>query len=148
MIQSISKNETFTCEGIWFFKITCRFFLMLVSIPPKCTNTNLVGGFYLWRKCWNSAFNAQGSRVSIVTVHVRAVKTYVTGKDRMKLSLPPKLSYFVFVRFSFPVTHLMAYYARNWPISPPDHLTLLITLALERKKPWVKTFYRIWIGLQ
>jgi hypothetical protein len=28
-------------------------------------------------KCWNSAFNAQGSRVIIVIVHVRAVKIYV-----------------------------------------------------------------------
>ncbi len=100
----------------------------------------------MWRKCWNSAFNAQGSRVSIVIVEVRAVKIYVTGKDRMKLSVPPKLSYFVFVRFSFPVTHLMAYYARNWPISPPDHLTLLITLALERKKPWVKLSTEFGLG--
>ncbi len=28
-------------------------------------------------KCWNSAFNAQGSRVMIVVVQVRAVKIYV-----------------------------------------------------------------------
>jgi hypothetical protein len=50
-------------------------------------------------KCWNSAFNAQGSRVIIVVVQVGAVKIYVAAmssgdtqeKDRMKLSLPPKL---------------------------------------------------------
>jgi hypothetical protein len=28
-------------------------------------------------KCWNSAFNAQGSRVIIVVVQVGAVKIYV-----------------------------------------------------------------------
>jgi hypothetical protein len=49
-------------------------------------------------KCWNSAFNAQGSRLSIVVVQVGAVEIYVTAgdtlrwrKDRMKLSLLPKL---------------------------------------------------------
>ncbi len=51
-------------------------------------------------KCWNSAFNAQGSRVIIVVVHVGAVKIYVAAavealrkKERQneKLSLPPKL---------------------------------------------------------
>jgi hypothetical protein len=50
-------------------------------------------------KCWKSAFNAQGSRVIIVIVQVGAVKIYVAAvealwkkrKDRMKLSLPPKL---------------------------------------------------------
>jgi hypothetical protein len=53
----------------------------------------------LGMKCWNSAFNAQGSRVIIVVVQVRAVKIYVAAaqcrrsrkrKHRMKLSLPPK----------------------------------------------------------
>ncbi len=51
-------------------------------------------------KCWNSAFNAQGSRLIIVVVHVGAVKVYCSssggaqekGKNRMKLSLPPKLA--------------------------------------------------------
>ncbi len=47
-------------------------------------------------KCWNSAFNAQGSRVIIVVVQVGAVKKYVAAvealrKKGMKLSLPPKL---------------------------------------------------------
>jgi hypothetical protein len=28
-------------------------------------------------KCWNSAFNAQGSRVTVVVVHVGALKIYV-----------------------------------------------------------------------
>jgi len=30
-------------------------------------------------KCWNSAFNAHGSRVIIVVVHVGAVKIYVAA---------------------------------------------------------------------
>ncbi len=51
-------------------------------------------------KCWNSAFNAQSSRLIIVVVQLGAVKIYVAAssggaqgerKDRMKLSLPPKL---------------------------------------------------------
>jgi hypothetical protein len=35
-------------------------------------------------KCWNSAFNAQGSRVIIVTVQVRAVKIYVAAVKAIK----------------------------------------------------------------
>ncbi len=46
-------------------------------------------------KCWNSVFNAQGSRVIIVVVQVGALKIFVAAvearsgqrKDRMKLSL-------------------------------------------------------------
>jgi hypothetical protein len=46
-------------------------------------------------KCCNLAFNAQGSRLLIVVVQVRAVKIYVAAvealrkKERMKLRLPP-----------------------------------------------------------
>jgi hypothetical protein len=72
-------------------------------------------------KCWNSAFNAQGSRVIIVVVQVRAVKIYVAAmealkkKERgMKLSLPLKLveklvwvPVISFCKISFPVTHSM-----------------------------------------
>ncbi len=32
-------------------------------------------------KCWNSAFNAQGSRVIIVVLEVGAVKKYVAAVD-------------------------------------------------------------------
>jgi hypothetical protein len=49
----------------------------------------------LGMKCWNSAFNAQGSRVIIVVVQVGAVKIYVaavqTCTGKRKHSLPPKL---------------------------------------------------------
>jgi hypothetical protein len=53
-------------------------------------------------KCCNSTFNAQGSKLIIVVVHLGAVKIYVAAvealrkkrKDMMKLSLPPKLMVF------------------------------------------------------
>jgi hypothetical protein len=49
-------------------------------------------------KFWNSAFHAQGSRLIIVVVQLGAVKIYVGAqekrKDRMKLSLRPKLVVF------------------------------------------------------
>jgi hypothetical protein len=34
-------------------------------------------------KCWNSAFNAQGSRIIIIIVHVRAVKIYVAAVEAL-----------------------------------------------------------------
>jgi hypothetical protein len=37
-------------------------------------------------KCWNSAFNAQGSRVITVVVQVGAVKIYVTAVETIKKS--------------------------------------------------------------
>jgi hypothetical protein len=38
----------------------------------------------LGMKCWNSAFNAQGSRVIIVVVQVRAVKIYVAAVETLR----------------------------------------------------------------
>ncbi len=35
-------------------------------------------------KCWNSAFNAQGSRVIVVVVHSRAVKIYVAAVEALR----------------------------------------------------------------
>jgi len=89
-------------------------------------------------KCWNSAFNAQGSRVTIVVVvQVGAVKiicssssggAHEKGKEGMKLSLPPKLvektivwvSVISFCKISFPVTRLMPYYyAETGKSRPP-----------------------------
>ncbi len=35
-------------------------------------------------KCWNSAFNAQGSRVMIVVVQVGAVKIYVAAVEALR----------------------------------------------------------------
>jgi hypothetical protein len=34
--------------------------------------------------CWNSTFNAQGSRVIIVVVQVRAVKIYVAALEALR----------------------------------------------------------------
>jgi len=81
-------------------------------------------------KCWNSAFNAQGSRVIIVVVHVGAVKIYVAAveaarrswkrKEGMKLSFPPKLvgklvwvPVISFCKISFAVKRLIPYYAET-----------------------------------
>jgi len=35
-------------------------------------------------KCWNSLFNAQGSRVITVAVHVAAVKVYVAAVEALR----------------------------------------------------------------
>jgi hypothetical protein len=86
-------------------------------------------------KCWNSAFNAQGSRLIIVVVHVGAVKIYVAAtvealrkKERTgwssvyhqywrETSLSP-IYYICFEKFSFSVTCLMAYYAETGCFHP------------------------------
>ncbi len=75
------------------------------------------------------------SRVIIVVGKVGAVKIYVAAvealrKEGTKLILPPKLveklvwvPVISFCKISFPVRHLMPYYARSWPFSPPNRLT-------------------------
>jgi hypothetical protein len=87
----------------------------------------------------------QGSRlIIVVVVHVGAVKIYVASleaairkKERQdetqcttkiggKFSLDP--SYVVFIKFSFPVTYLMHYYAETGRSCPPNRLTLQNTL--------------------
>ncbi len=35
-------------------------------------------------KCWNSAFNVQGLRLTIVVLHVRVVKVYVSAVEALK----------------------------------------------------------------
>jgi hypothetical protein len=49
-------------------------------------------------KCWNSAFNAQGSRIIIVSTQVGVVKIYVATVEVLMIKerqyethLPPKL---------------------------------------------------------
>jgi hypothetical protein len=73
---------------------------------------------------------AQGSRVITVVVQVGEVKIYVAAdetrrsgkrKDRMKLKFITKIggktslrpSYFILIKFSFPVTRLMPYYVET-----------------------------------
>jgi hypothetical protein len=95
-------------------------------------------------RCWNSALNAQGSRVIIV--QVGAVKTYMQqwggaqakGTTRWssvhdqnwwkKLVWVPVI--LLCVLLSFSVTRLMAYYAKTGRFRPPNRVTLQITLLL------------------
>ncbi len=103
----------------------------------------------LGMKWWNSAFNAQHSRVIIVVVQVGAVKIYVTAvqarsgkrKHRTKLSLPPELVeklvwvlVISFYKIFIPSSTFDALLCRNWPFSPPNRLTLRITLLFSLKK--------------
>jgi hypothetical protein len=65
-------------------------------------------------KCWNSACNAQGSRVIIVLVQVGAVRAL--REKGMKLCIPPKLVWvpvISFCKISFPIKHLMPYYTET-----------------------------------
>jgi hypothetical protein len=88
-------------------------------------------------KCWNSAFNAQRSRVIIVVVQVGSVRIYVavvfalmkkergdetqfTSKIGGKTSLDP--SYFI-LKNLIPSYAFDALLRRNWPISPLNSLT-------------------------
>jgi len=83
-----------------FDKVTVSLGLLSPPIPSFNSICKVIL-LNLSMKCWNSAFNnAQGSRVIIViNVEVGAMKIYVVAlrmalrkkKDRMKLSLPPKL---------------------------------------------------------
>ncbi len=91
-------------------------------------------------KCWNSAFNPQGSRVTIVIVQVGALKIYVTAavealrknerQDETQFttkiggntSLGSQL--FSFCRISIPSYAFDALLlCRNWLFSPPTRLT-------------------------
>jgi len=93
-------------------------------------------------KCWNSTFNAQGLRIIIVVVQVGAVKIYVTAvkalmkKERGdetqfttkiggKTSLGPPLFRFVEFILRYTFDALLCW---NWPFSPPNRLTLPISL--------------------
>jgi hypothetical protein len=98
-------------------------------------------------KCWNSAFNAQGSRVIIVVVQVGPVKIYVAAVEALrkrgktgwtsiyhqnwwkKLVWIPVI--FPFVKFSFPVMGLMSYYAKTGRSRP------LLLAWLYRQLMWL-----------
>jgi len=87
-------------------------------------------------KCWNSAFNAQGWKLIIVVVEVVPVKR----KDRMKLSLPPKLvGKLVWVpvislcKIPIPSHGFDPLLCINWPFSPLNRETFRITLLALRK---------------
>jgi hypothetical protein len=92
-------------------------------------------------KCWNSAFNAQGSRVIIVVEQV-GVKIYVAVVQSLwkketqdetqftrKISLVPIICS---CKTFIPSIALHALLWRNGPFSPPNHLTLQITLLCAK----------------
>jgi hypothetical protein len=105
-------------------------------------------------KCWNSAFDAQGSRLIIVVVQIGAVEniyvaavealekkkrqdeTQFTTKIGGKTSLGP--SYFIFI----PSSVFDALLCWNWPFLPPNCVTLQITL-LSRKNSWIRNRYNL-----
>ncbi len=78
-------------------------------------------------KCWLSAFNAQGLRLIIVIVQIGqigAVKIYVAAVEALRKKERRDETQFTtkiggetrlgpFCKISFPVTHLMAYYAKT-----------------------------------
>jgi len=96
----------------------------------------------LWNmgmKCWNSAFNAQGSRIIIVVVHVGAVKIYAAAVQALRKKETQdensvyhqnwwkKLVWVLVISFSkifIPSYPFDALLCRNWPFSPPNRLTL------------------------
>jgi hypothetical protein len=94
-------------------------------------------------KCWNSTFNAQGSIVIIVVVHVGAMKIYVAAvevlrkKERQdETQFTTKIcgksslgsSYFVLYNFHSRLCYTFdALLCRNWPFSSPNRLTVPMT---------------------
>jgi hypothetical protein len=115
-------------------------------------------------KCWKSAFNAQGSRVIVLVLNVRAVKIlYINslrlsvtqqwrrsgkGREGMKLSLQPKLvgkpvcvPVISFCKIFIPSYAFDALLCRNWPFSPPNHLTSLQITLLREVKYFHFTFH-------
>jgi hypothetical protein len=66
-------------------------------------------------KCSNSAFDAQGWRVITVVLHVRRGKIYVAGGKMKDKVLSPKFESQLFrlKKVSFPIMHLMSYYAET-----------------------------------
>jgi hypothetical protein len=72
-------------------------------------------------QCWNSVFNAQGSRVIILVVQVGAVQALrekeTQDETQFTTKIGGKTNYFgsqsfPFVKFSFPVRRLMPYHAK------------------------------------
>jgi hypothetical protein len=99
-------------------------------------------------KCWNSAFNTQGlGAIIIVVVQVGAVKIYVPAmqwrrsrkmKDRMKLSLRPKLEekldwvpVILFSKIFIPSYSFDALLCWNWLFSRLYRQVLYMSLSLS-----------------
>jgi hypothetical protein len=83
----------------------------------------------LGMKCWNSAFNAQGSRLIIVVVQVRAVKIYVVAVQALRkkesqdetTKLVERLVWVPVISFHkifIPTSAFDALLCQNWPFFP------------------------------
>jgi hypothetical protein len=85
-------------------------------------------------KCWNLAFNAQGSRLIIVLVQLRSSENTFSSsggaeakrKDRRKLSLLPKLMGFL----SFIPRWMLMYFFAGFFLNPTLGMTKLKVLVL------------------
>jgi NADH:ubiquinone oxidoreductase subunit 6 (subunit J) len=91
------------------------------------------------------SINAQGSRVITVVVQVGAVKIFVAAVEALRKKERGDETQFttkiggktlwvpviLFPKISFPVTHMMSYYAETAHSRPPNRLTLRITLLLS-----------------
>jgi hypothetical protein len=136
---------------IW--KVTLS--LGLLSPPiPSFSGIHKVRRF-LWNlsmKCWNSTFNAQGSRVIIVVVQVGTVKIYVAEvggaqekRRQDETQLPPKLveklgwvPVILLCKSCIPCYAFDALLCWNWRFAPPNRKTLQITL-MESASCWEPT---------
>ncbi len=96
-------------------------------------------------KCWNSAFitwfkgkysTCTGQSSENMFSNRKKEKTWqnsIYPKNLWKNSFGFQV--FFFVKFSFTITHLTAYYAKIWPISPLHWETLGITLICSQSFP-------------
>ncbi len=92
-------------------------------------------------KCSNSAFNAQGSKLIIISVQVGAVKIYVAAVDALRKQEREDETQFTEKVVWVPVISLGSIFilnymfdallCQNWPFSPPNRLTLRTTLLLS-----------------
>jgi len=105
-------------------------------------------------KCWNSAFNAQGSRVIIVVVQVGGVKISVAAVQALrkkentrwnsvyhqnwwkKLVIGSQLFPFCKI-FNPSYTFDALLLCGSWPFSPPNRLTLRISLLGSKISHWL-----------
>jgi hypothetical protein len=105
-------------------------------------------------KCWNSGFNAQGSRLLIVIVWIVAVKIFCSssggaqekGRNSVYYQNWWKTNFgsqlFRFVKFSFPVTRFMACYTETGSFRP-----LIARLDFtDNSNVWPKKIPQIYVG--
>jgi hypothetical protein len=147
----------------WKGILTIKLFVISPSLSPpipsaftpypvfQCYPQNKKFLLNLSTKCWNSAFNMQDSRLIIVVVQIWAVKKYVAAMEALrkkerqdetqfntkfggKTSLGP--SYW-FCKTFVPSHTLDALLCWNWPFSPPNRVTLQITL-MPLSQAWDK----------